>query len=342
MAGLADLANFDAGRMIQFGQAGQKQRTLAELGQLASQGDYRGAQAAAFAGGETGIGLQLKQMNDADKAQLIDQAASWAYTANDPQKWEAGRQEWAAKGFDIGPFQSRDALISQALTVQDRMRQANADRAYALDQEKLAQAGTQGKFGLNPVLVQDANGNTVAYQTNSAGGAQPIQFPEGSRILNPADKAAMSAEGKAQGTNAVNLPSALAAGDRIIRGIDDALKDPALSSITGPIQGKIPRGLLMGEGARAQSLIDQIQGGTFLQAYNDLRGGGQITEAEGSKATAAYNRLARMDVNDADYVTALKSFRDEIVKLQGIARQRAGQATQVAPSGGGWSVQEVQ
>ena len=42
-------------------------------------------------------GLQLKQMNDADKARLVEQAASWAYGANDPQKWEAGRQQWAAQ-----------------------------------------------------------------------------------------------------------------------------------------------------------------------------------------------------------------------------------------------------
>lgn len=136
MPTLADLANFNAGQFIQAGQAGQRQRTLADLGRLAASGDFRGAQAAAFAGGETDIGLKLKQMNDQDKAQLVDQAASWAYTANDPQKWEAGRQQWAQQGFDVGPFQSRDALISQALSVKDRMAQANSDRTYRLEQQR--------------------------------------------------------------------------------------------------------------------------------------------------------------------------------------------------------------
>ena len=36
--------------------------------------------------------------------------------------------------------------------------------------------------------------------------------------------------------------------------------------------------------------FEQIKGGVFLQAFNSLRGGGQITESEGSKATAALLR----------------------------------------------------
>lgn len=37
--------------------------------------------------------------------------------------------------------------------------------------------------------------------------------------------------------------------------------------------------------------LSQTQSGAFLQAFNNLRGGGQISNAEGEKATAALNRM---------------------------------------------------
>jgi len=39
------------------------------------------------------------------------------------------------------------------------------------------------------------------------------------------------------------------------------------------------------------TLLEQVQGGTFMQAFNNLKGAGQITEQEGAKATAAIARL---------------------------------------------------
>lgn len=39
--------------------------------------------------------------------------------------------------------------------------------------------GEGGEFGLNPIWGTDANGGTVAFQPNKAGGVRPIQFPEG-------------------------------------------------------------------------------------------------------------------------------------------------------------------
>lgn len=45
--------------------------------------------------------------------------------------------------------------------------------------------------------------------------------------------------------------------------------------------------------ADVRALQDQIQGSTFLQAFDQLKGGGAITEVEGKKATDAIARLAR-------------------------------------------------
>lgn len=154
MASLPQLAQYDAGRSIGFGEQGQKRRTLAELGQYAAQGDFKGAQAAAFAGGETELGLHIKGMNDTQQRQLVSDAASWAYGANTPEAWEQGRQQWAAKGYDIGPFQSRDALISQAMTIQDRMAQANADRSFGLQQRQENRLDAASRVPEAPGLVE--------------------------------------------------------------------------------------------------------------------------------------------------------------------------------------------
>lgn len=145
-----------------------------------------------------------------------------------------------------------------------------------------------------------------------------------------AGAAAATEQGKAMGTAAAGLPLAEAAADRMTRTIDDALRDPALSRVTGPLQGWLPN---VTSGAnRAQSKVNQILGGTFLQAYNDLRGGGQITEIEGKKATDAYNRLTSQTMNDADYRTALQEFRAEVQRLRDIARQRAGGRQSALPA----------
>lgn len=138
--------------------------------------------------------------------------------------------------------------------------------------------------------------------------------------------------GTAGGKLTASLPIIEASTDRMIRGIDEALQDPMLSSVTGPAGGRLPTWVSTDPGgaSRAQSRIDFILGNTFLQAYNDLRGAGQITEREGQAAMEAYSRLRTQAMSDDDYVRALMDLRNEIVKLYEIARERA----QMGASGG--------
>ena len=88
--------------------------------------------------------------------------------------------------------------------------------------------------------------------------------------------------------------------------------------------GRLPEWTNTSEEAKnAQSQIDYINGNTFLQAYNDLRGAGAITEKEGEAAQAAYNRLRAQQLGTESYKKALAEFRSEVVKLRDIARDRA-------------------
>jgi hypothetical protein len=144
---------------------------------------------------------------------------------------------------------------------------------------------------------------------------------------------AAKAEGEAIGKAKINLPLVELNAEKLTKNIDAVLEDPYLPTMVGPVSGMLPN--VSGKSQKLQSRIDQIQGQTFLQAFNDLRGGGAITEAEGQKATNAYNRLANMKVDDPDYVEALREFKMEVADLLDVARRKAGQPAQRRYSGSG-------
>src|SRR5262245_60337157 len=108
---LADLANFDAGRGIQFAQAGQRQRTLADLGQQAAAGDYAGAESTAWAGGQPDIAMTLSKMSRDRHMQIVEDAANGAISADDPTKWATFKSEFERTHpeFEVPPFQARQA-----------------------------------------------------------------------------------------------------------------------------------------------------------------------------------------------------------------------------------------
>lgn len=82
------------------------------------------------------------------------------------------------------------------------------------------------------------------------------------------------------------------------------------------------------EAASFQALYDQVTGGAFLQAYETLRGTGQITEIEGAKATSAITRM-QLAQNEREFVKAAREFQDVIRSGVQRAQAKAGQ-----PSGG--------
>lgn len=95
----------------------------------------------------------------------------------------------------------------------------------------------------------------------------------------------------------------------------DIRNDPALESITGTIQGRLPAGVpgVTGgqPGADLNAKIEQLQGKTFLEAYQMLKGGGPITDLEGQKAERAMARLQRAQSAPA-YKEALDDFIDAV------------------------------
>ena len=77
-------------------------------------------------------------------------------------------------------------------------------------------------------------------------------------------------------------------------------------------------GALRPDAQTARSILNKIKGGVFLAAFESLKGGGQITELEGTKAEQAQARLLETQSPEA--------FRDALAELRfyaDIARRRA-------------------
>lgn len=93
----------------------------------------------------------------------------------------------------------------------------------------------------------------------------------------------------------------------MIDSINGILNDPALPYATGWLAWtqNIPGTVSKRFGARA----DQLNGQAFLQAFESLKGAGQITEIEGLKATQAIGRLDTAQ-RPEDYAQALKELRE--------------------------------
>ena len=197
------------------------------------------------------------------------------------------------------------------------------------------------EFGLNPIYGRDANGNVVVMQLGKDGAAISTKLPEG--VV--ADLGVQSQErsrgtelGKQTASAQMGLPDVLARADGAVKLIDSISSDQNLSSITGSIQGGvfapgIP-GITGGQAGKDLAVkIDQLKGQTFLQAFEGLKGAGQITEVEGAKAEAAIARL-NMAQSKAAFKAALADLRSVV---SGAADRARGKAVGAPAASAGWT-----
>jgi hypothetical protein len=104
----------------------------------------------------------------------------------------------------------------------------------------------------------------------------------------------------------------------------------------GVVGAGIP-GVRFFEGTQAadfDALLEQVQGGAFLKAFNDLKGGGSITQIEGEKATMALTRVKRAQ-SEIGFVKAAREFveilRDGIKNADKRYARLTGETPAAAP-----------
>lgn len=131
------------------------------------------------------------------------------------------------------------------------------------------------KYGAKTGQIDAASGRF--YPTKAEKGLRVETRPDGTMTLVQGD-----VEDQADPTS----PSSPAA---MISSIDGVLSDPAFNRSTGLLS--FMQGIPGTESRRFGARMDQLQGQAFLQAFESLKGAGQITEIEGQKATQAIGRL---------------------------------------------------
>jgi hypothetical protein len=180
-------------------------------------------------------------------------------------------------------------------------------------------------------IVQRGSGQTASEAVDTAGQkaanvAENTLTVEGK--LKPGVEGAVAEEtarrsvvGTARGEAQVNLQQAEENANYMISVLRKAIDHPGRVAATGASSILDPRNFYPGSDAYDFNVLrDQIQGRTFLQAYQMLKGGGQITEIEGQKAEAA---MARM--NTAQSEEAWLEGANEFIQVieRGLERDQA-------------------
>lgn len=244
---------------------------------------------------------------------------------------EQMQQDWQLTQLDPSFAKVLESRHAREQAQQDKLEQIRLQRELAAQQLKASQQPyftplqtAQGVYSFN------ARSGQVAPVMAGQGSPQLVGAQFDPRLQSQIAGAKTGATEFAKATTAAQtgLPQVVATADDLSRHIDEMIGSkggeikphPGMGSYLGSsgMLGYVPKT----EAADFKSRLEQLQGGTFLQAYNTLRGGGQITEVEGAKATAALNR-AKAAQNEQAFKTALRDFQDVVQKGADRARQAA-------------------
>jgi hypothetical protein len=263
-----------------------------------------------------------------------------------------------ALGNDFLPEDQRaivQSLIGQRLKQNDPNNQLDAEykraQIEALRAKNSGQGGTE--YGLNPQYGVDENGNPVIVQLGKDGTSTKTPLPAGVQLskepirldawthfvlLDPItrqpigqipkelaeaerQKALGDAAGKADAGAAGDLQSAQNSLDLIegLRNDPNRERGTGFSSIGNIIPGTA--------GYDFANKVEQAKSGAFLTAIQQMRGMGALSNAEGSTATAAVNRM-NTSTSEEEFMAALADY--EKVVRQGMERAQ-GRVERGAP-----------
>lgn len=308
---------------------------MAIYDQIAQSGN-RLAPATSFAQGQQAgqqmqsnqLAMQGQRMKQAQAMrQEVARAAQWADT---PEKWDQA-VDFLSKTMspDIakykGQFNMRGAVL-------ESLKQASGGTPYY----------TAVPTSTGYVTFDARTGKAVPTMVEGSGAMPPTSvngvktsYPWVKQVVpisaDPSLKGRMqyssskaSEQGKATGKAIADLPKTLATAEQVVATIDQLAENPALESISGLNVGQVTKNIPGTDAAEAQAMIDQLGGQVFLDAFTTLKGGGQITEIEGAKATAARTRALNPKLGYKARLSALKEYRDAVMKGIERAKKEAG------------------
>lgn len=194
-------------------------------------------------------------------------------------------------------------------------------------------------------MIKDPTKMPAAYQSlvlrAEAAGLEPgtPKYENFMRTGGVGDATFSREEAKLRSEGLANLPIDIETSKQALDVLDLALSDDyraGLKKFVGPMDAYIPN--VFGEATKFKAIHDQIKGKTFMEAYKTLKGGGQITEMEGNKATEAIARLKNSQ-KEKDYIEALRELRG-IIQKQYMRSQSKLSEFKGGQSASGWEIVE--
>lgn len=257
--------------------------------------------------------------------QTIDQIAK-AYDQLNPPEYDIQDGQYVPKMPTAGaaamaiPGFKREQKIPEGMRIGES-GQAEWDPAYMQGKKELAAAGRSSGGGGTPYYTPVQTAQGVMSFNARTGRMEPVAVAGGPVVGSSSDpklqgdisgaKAAGKIVGEKSATAMVDLPATIQEAEQTITLVDDLLKHPGFKQAVGTSSvfgvQNVP-----GTDAKAfMTRLDQLKGKQFLQAYQGLKGGGQITEAEGQKATAAISRMDNA-TTEKEFISASRDFQDVI------------------------------
>jgi len=301
----------------------------------------------------------VRKIGELDYAQLAKPPVKTDLGDRFKVEYPDGRVVYEPKGvtpdasFKEGGLDRRFSGVSgnTAATVAGQSAQGDLNRGVTTQGQNLsAQTARRGQdIGASTALAGQAvttRGQDVSATTARAALAQAGDLGVQGRLAEA--KAGGKERGEAQAQAVIGLPKAIDDATQAVDLIDQMVGDLQVDLKAGqPSLRKGGRsahpGFSVGVGASVQpgfqyipgtdkagfyALKEQVLGGVFLQAFETLKGGGQITEIEGRKATQAKTRMDTAQ-NENEFIAAAREYQGVI--RSGVERAKRKAAGADAP-----------
>lgn len=264
--------------------------------------------------------------------------------------------------YGIRQSERSQAASAQAL-YQALAPRIGAERAAAVAQaagqnHKLAEIILPQALGLNPPKSTDEAIARALYNQGQQGGSG-INIQDAFKVVEQLKRAESrgTSAGQAEGTQTANaqmdLPGTVATAQEALRVAESLRNHPGRNNPFfwhSKSSGYLPDAAIPGntDAFDANQRLKQLTAGAFASAYAALRGGGQISNVEGTKMTESLNRMNRasskeeFDSSLNDFMGILRLGVDRAAQKAGAQapygfKGNTGQGT--TSSGVKWSVQ---
>lgn len=218
-------------------------------------------------------------------------------------------QEIQAKQLELakGNLDARNREIDAQGKRADRQLN-NSDQQLALEREKISYAKDQDR------RQRDALAKLAAPVDGTNGAVPPPNYADlpASTLTKMAEQNSDPKVIEERRNAAITKAGEITKGANTFDLIDSIITDPALESSTGGF-GVVYRNLPGTEGKRVDANIKRLQGNTFLQSVQQIKGMGALSNTEGDKVQAAAAALDPQ-MNSKDFRKELIKFRNTVVE----------------------------